>query len=130
MDKKGVISLEAIFSIFIILLIVASILFYVQSNLESDKNIESSFSHRLILDNLANCINQVNSNGEGFSKKVLLPQKEYAYKITVEKSKLTIEYSNKKGELAILPADINRNYELYGGRSYLIENRDGEIVII
>ena len=40
MDKKGVISLEAIFSIFIILLIVASILFYVQSNLESDKNIE------------------------------------------------------------------------------------------
>lgn len=81
MDKKGVISLEAIFSIFIILLIVASILFYVQSNLESDKNIESSFSHRLILDNLANCINQVNSNGEGFSKKVLLPQKEYAYKV-------------------------------------------------
>ena len=112
------------------LLIVASILFYAQSNFESDKNIESSFSHRLILDNLANCINQVNSNGEGFSKKVLLPQKEYAYKITVEKSKLTIEYSNKKGEVSILPADINRNYELYGGRSYLIENRDGEIVII
>lgn len=82
------------------------------------------------MDNLANCINQINSNGEGFSKKVLLPQKEYAYKITVEKSKLTIEYSNKKGEMAILPADINRNYELYGGRSYLIENRDGEIVII
>ena len=114
MDEKGVISLEAIFSIFIILLIAASILFYAQSNLESDKNIESSFSHRLILDNLANCINQVNSNGEGFSKKVLLPQKEYAYKITVEKSKLTIEYSNKKGEVAILPADINGNYELYG----------------
>lgn len=130
MDKKGVISLEAIFSIFIMLLIVASILFYAQSNLESDKNIESSFSHRLILDNLANYINQVNSNGEGFSKKVLLPQKEYAYKITVEKSKLTIEYSNKKGEVAILPADINGNYELYGGRSYLIENREGEIVII
>lgn len=130
MDEKGVISLEAIFSIFIILLIAASILFYAQSNLESDKNIESSFSHRLILDNLANSINQVNSNGEGFSKKVLLPQKEYAYKITVEKSKLTIEYSNKKGEVAILPADINGNYELYGGRSYLIENRDGEIVII
>ena len=31
MDKKGVISLEAIFSIFIMLLIVASILFYAQS---------------------------------------------------------------------------------------------------
>ena len=37
---------------------------------------------------------------------------------------------DKKGEVSILPADINRNYELYGGRSYLIENRDGEIVII
>ena len=130
MNEKGFISIEAIFSIFIILLIATSLLFYAQSNLESNKNIESTFNHRLILDNLANCINQVNSNGEGFSKKVLLPQKEYAYKITVEKSKLTIEYSNKKGEVAILPADINRNYELYGGRSYLIENRDGEIVII
>ncbi len=67
---------------------------------------------------------------KGFPKKFRCLKKEYAYKITVEKSKLTIEYSNKKGEVAILPADINRNYELYGGRSYLIENRDGEIVII
>jgi hypothetical protein len=51
-------------------------------------------------------------------------------RLQLKKNKLTIEYSNKKGEVAILPADINRNYELYGGRSYLIENRDGEIVII
>ena len=98
--------------------------------MESNKNIESTFNHRLILDNLANCINQVNSNGDGFSKKVSLPQKEYSYKITVEKSKLTIEYSNKKGEVAILPIDISRNYELYSRRTYLIENREGEIVIL
>ena len=62
---------------------------------------------------------------KGFPKKFCCLKKS-----TVEKSKLTIEYSNKKGEVAILPADINRNYELYGGRSYLIENREGEIVII
>lgn len=86
MDKKGVISLEAIFSIFIILLIVASILFYVQSNLESDKNIESSFSHRLILDNLANCINQVNSNGEGFSKKFCCLKKSMHIRLQLKKA--------------------------------------------
>ena len=130
MNEKGFISIEAIFSIFIILLIATSLLFYAQSNLESNKNIESTFNHRLILDNLANCINQVNSNGDGFSKKVSLPQKEYSYKITFEKSKLTIEYSNKKGEVAILPIDISRNYELYSRRTYLIENREGEIVIL
>ena len=104
-------------------------MFYAQSNFESSKNIESTFNHRLILDNLANCINQVNSNGDGFSKNVFLDQKEYSYKITVEKNKLTIDYSNKKGEVSILPIDINRNYELYSGHSYLIEKNDGEIVI-
>ena len=98
-------------------------------NLESSKNIESNFNHRLILDNLANCINQVNSNGDGFSKEVTLTEKGYSYKITVEKSKLSIEYGNKKGEVAILPIDISRNYELYSGHSYKIEKNDEEIII-
>ena len=129
MNEKGFISIEVIFSIFIILIIATSILFYAQSNFESSKNIESNFNHRLILDNLANCINQVNSNGDGFSKNVFLDQKGYPYKITVEKNKLTIDYSNKKGEVAILPIDINRNYDLYSGHSYLIEKNNGEIVI-
>ena len=88
MNEKGFISTEAIFSIFIILIIAMSILFYAQSNFESGKNIESNFNHGLILDNLANCINQVNSNGEGFSKNVFLPQKEHSYKITVEKKQV------------------------------------------
>ena len=127
MNEKGFISIEAIFSIFIILIIATSILFYAQSNFKSSKNIDSTFNHRLILDNLANCINQVNSNADGFSKKVFLDQK--MYKITVEKNKLTIDYSNKKGEVAILPIDINRNYDLYSGHSYLIEKNNGEIVI-
>ena len=102
-------------------------MFYAQSNFKSSKNIDSTFNHRLILDNLANCINQVNSNADGFSKKVFLDQK--MYKITVEKNKLTIDYSNKRGEVAILPIDINRNYDLYSGHSYLIEKNNGEIVI-
>lgn len=129
MDEKGFISIEAIFSIFIILIIATSLLFYSQMNLESSKNIESNFNHRLILDNLANCINQVNSNGDGFSKEVTLAEKGYSYKITVEKSKLSIEYGNKKGEVAILPIDISRNYELYSGHSYKIEKNDEEIII-
>ncbi len=67
---------------------------------------------------------------KGFPKKFCCLKKSMHIRLQLKKSKLTIEYSNKKGEVAILPADINRNYELYGGRSYLIENRDGEIVII
>ena len=86
MDKKGVISLEAIFSIFIILLIVASILFYVQSNLESDKNIESSFSHRLILDNLANCIIRLTQMVKGFPKKFCCLKKSMHIRLQLKKA--------------------------------------------
>ena len=86
MNEKGFISIEAIFSIFIILLIATSLLFYAQSNLESNKNIESTFNHRLILDNLANCINQVNSNGDGFSKKFYCLKKSILIRLQLKKA--------------------------------------------
>lgn len=129
MDKKGFISLEYLFSFFIILVIALGLLFYAQSTIESSINIEDNIHHRLILDNLSNLISQVNSNGDGYSKRIKLPYEGY-YKITVEKSKLTIEYNNKKGETPMNLLDLDSKYILYSGKSYLIKKEDGKIVII
>ena len=70
MDDKGFISIEYLFSLFIILIIALGMLFYASSTLQSSLNIEDSATHRLILDNVADAISQVNSNGEGYSKYV------------------------------------------------------------
>ena len=65
MDDKGFISIEYLFSIFVILIIAIPLLFLSQSAIESSLNMQDSVSHRLILDDVANTISQVNSNGEG-----------------------------------------------------------------
>ena len=130
MDKKGFISIEYLFSIFILLIIASGLLFFTHSTIESSNNIENNVQHRLILDYLANMINQVNVHGEGYSTYVHLDSKPGYYEIDVEKNKLTMEFSNKKGETILLPLKTDADYKLYSGRSYLISKTDdGRIVI-
>ena len=64
MDEKGFISIEYLFSIFIVLIIAVGVLFFTLTTIESNKNIENSVSSRLTLDHVANLISQVNANGE------------------------------------------------------------------
>ncbi|WP_405284936.1 hypothetical protein [Methanobrevibacter sp.] len=130
MDDKGFISIEYLFSIFVILIIAIPLLFLSQSAIESSLNMQDSVSHRLILDDVANTISQVNSNGEGYSKSLTLPSDKGYYEITVENNKLTIQYGDKKGE-TLLPLSItDSKYKLYSGKSYLIsKNSEGKLVI-
>ncbi len=130
MDDKGFISIEYLFSIFVILIIAIPLLFLSQSAIESSLNMQDSVSHRLILDDVANTISQVNSNGEGYSKSLALPSDNGYYEITVENNKLTIQYGDKKGE-TLLPLSItDSKYKLYSGKSYLIsKNSEGKLVI-
>ena len=131
MDKKGFISIEYLFSIFIILIIALGLLFFTHSTIESGNNIENNVQHRLILDNVANSINQVNAHGEGYSINVHLDSKPGYYVINVEKNKLTMEFSNKKGESIVLPLKTDIDYKLYSGRSYLVsKTSDDKIVIV
>lgn len=130
MDNKGFISIEYLFSIFVILIIAIPLLFLSQSAIESSLNIDDSVAHRLILDDVANSISQVNSNGEGYSKSIKLPSDVGYYEITVENNKLTIEYGNKKGETLLSLSNLDSKYKLHSGASYLIsKNNDGKIVI-
>lgn len=130
MDAKGFISIEYLFSIFVILIIAIPLLFLSQSAIESSFNMQDSLSHRLILDDVANTISQVNSNGEGYSKSMRLPSDVGYYEITVEKNKLTIEYDDKKGETLLLLSNIDSRYKLYSGHQYTISKvDDGKLVI-
>ena len=130
MDDKGFISIEYLFSIFVILIITIPLLFLSQSAIESSFNIEDAVSHRVILDDVANAISQVNSNGEGYSKWVTLPSNVGYYELTVENNKLTMEYGNKKAETLLPLLNIDSKYKMHSGKSYLIsKNGEGKMVI-
>lgn len=130
MDNKGFISVEYLFSLFIILMMACSLLFYSSSAIDSSFNIEDGISHRLILDNVRNEITQVNSNGIGFSKNIQLPSDKGYFEITVDKSKLTIEYDGKKGETLLPLSNIDSKYKMISGNEYCIsKNDEGRIVI-
>ena len=130
MDNKGFISIEYLFLVFVILIITIPLLFLSQSLIESSFNINEGVSHRLVLDDVANTLSQVNSNGEGYSKSIRLPSNIGYYEITVENNKLTMEYGDKKGETLFPLSNIDSKYKMYSGKSYIISrNDDGKIVI-
>lgn len=130
MDKKGFISVEYLFPLFIILIMACGLLFYASSAISSSLNIEDSISHRLILDNVASAISQVNSNGEGYSKYIQLPSDKGYFEITVEKSKLTIEYDGKIGQTMLPLLNIDSKYMMVSGRGYHISKTDGGKIVI
>ena len=130
MDDKGFISIEYLFSLFIVIIIACSVLFFSQSAINSSLNIEDSATHRLILDDVANKISQVNANGEGYSKYLKLPLNKGYFEITVKRDKLILEYDNKKAESPMPLLNIDEEYKLISGKGYFITKSDGKIVII
>ncbi|MBR4448509.1 hypothetical protein [Methanobrevibacter sp.] len=129
MDNKGFISIEYLFSLFIVIIIACGILFYASESISSSLNIESSVTHRLILDDVANVISQVNSNGIGYSKYLKLPSDKGYFEITVDRNKLTMEYDDRKGESLLPLVDVETKYKLTSGRSYVITKTSDGIVI-
>ena len=129
MDDKGFISIEYLFSLFIVIIIACGMLFYTSASISSSLNIEDSVTHRLILDEVANQIAQVNSNGEGYSKYIRLPSDKGYFEITVDKNRLVIQYDGKKGETLLPLTNFNTEYKLISGKSYVISKTDEGIVI-
>ena len=129
MDNKGFISIEYLFSLFILVIIALGLLFFASSSISSSLNIEDSVAHRLILDDVANQIAQVDSNGVGYSKILKLPSDRGYYEITVDKNRLTMKFSDKKGESMLILADIGSKYTLVSGRSYMISKTSDGVVI-
>lgn len=129
MDSKGFISIEYLFALFIIIIIASGMLFFTQASLSSSFNIEDNAQHRMILDNVANQISQVNSNGVGYSKVIRLPSDNGYYELTVNHNRLIMEYDGKKAETQLPLAKIDSSTKLVSGRSYIVTKTDEGIVI-
>lgn len=134
MDNYGFISIDYLFSIFLILLIAIGILYFSESTLNSAENIEKTTDYRLFLDNIADEINQVNSNGANFSKVISLPYKiqDNNYVLTLSEDSLTLDIDNRKASTNIFPIKLENNLDvdLYGGNSYLIKKEDENTISV
>ena len=130
MDNQGFISVEYLFSFFIILIMATGLLVYSSNTINSSLNIESDINHRLILDDVANSIRQVDSNGEFYSKYIKLPITDKSYVLTVDGNKLIIEYDNKKGEALLPSIDSYSTYKMYPGHIYKIEKTHEQKILI
>lgn len=134
MDNQGFISIDYLFSIFLILLIAIGILYFSESTLNSAENIEKTTSYRLFLDNIADEINQVNSNGANFSKVISLPYKiqGHSYVLSLSEDSLTLDIDDRKASTNIFPIKLENNLDvdLYGGDSYLIKKEDENTISV
>ena len=132
MDSKGIINLELLFCTLIIILFLIINFPMIEENLNSNIEIEENNECRLLLNHIANSINEVNSRGYGFNRKIRLPESinENHYSIIVKDNEIIIEFNNKKGRSQINPinlVDANNktmdSVQLFKGRNYLIEKR-------
>lgn len=142
MDKKGQVNIELLLCIILSIMILITIIPYLNQNIESNLNTENNLEGRILLNQIANDINQVNSNMYGFSKYIQLPDKieNNNYLITVKTTEIILEYKNKKGKSNINPINIinSKNeslfeIKLYNGCEYkiskeLINNTQNNII--
>ena len=129
MDEKGQLNIEFLFCIIISIMILISIMPYLNQNIDSNLNTINNLEGRLLLNQISNDINQVNSNMYGFSKYIQLPDKieNNSYLLTIKTTEIILEYKNKKGKTNINPINlINTKNEslfeikLYNGAKYKI----------
>lgn len=130
MDSKGLLNIEYLFCIIIAILLLITLMPLIDENLNANFELNEEASARILLDNISNSINEVNSNSYGFIKIINLPEKisKHGYKATVKSNEINLEFNNKKGKTRIIPIKlVNVNNEtleeteLFSGNSYSIE---------
>ena len=130
MDSKGIINLELLFCTLIMILIFISFFPMIEGNLNSNMQIDENSEARLLLNNISNSINQVNSQEYGFNKRIKLPNSinNNYYTILVNNNEVILEFNNKKGKSNINAINLVNsnnqtieNIQLFNGRTYLIK---------
>lgn len=130
MDSKGISTVDFIFTIFLSLIIVVVGLNLIGNNLEDEVIMEEELNGRMIVDKVANSINEVNSNNLGHIQEITLPKNisNRSFSITINQNEVIIGFGNRKGESTIFPArlantnkDIVNEIKLYPGESYKIQ---------
>ncbi|MEA4957663.1 hypothetical protein SDC9_08625 [bioreactor metagenome] len=130
MDSKGLYTIDFLFSIFFTLIIGIVMFNIVGTNLENEKIIEEDLNGRTLIDEIANIINQVNSNYLGYGKTIEIPYNisENYFSLTINQNEVLLEFKNKKAESKIIPVriininnDLVDDFKMYPGNSYKIK---------
>lgn len=138
MNDKGFISIQYLFSIFLLVLIAIFILSLSFNSMASEQRVENHLSVRMVLDSVSDSINQVSSNGEGYSKEITLPDRILgsSYVLRVSKNDIVFHGGDRMAHNDIMPIVLVRyglkvdDVELYSGNSYVVKKqKDGEVSI-
>ncbi len=131
LDEKGFATAELIFVTLIALVIIGSMLSLV-SNEINQQQIGSLGESRITGESIAEAINTVFNNGDGYSVTIHLdPDPPFTAVIdSAGNSSLTIFNSGKNVSIPLIPKRFNSSYNLSSGNSYQIINIDGNINII
>lgn len=138
MDNKAFISIQYLFSIFLLILIATSILFIATNSINSTQNIEKQLTYRIVLDDISDDINQVNSNGEGYSKKIELPDKILGdnYVLEVSNDKIIFKGGGKTAQNSLMPFTLVNDeikieeVKLQSGNSYIVKKHENSQISI
>lgn len=132
LDKNGQLNIEFLFCSILLTLILITFIPYLTQNITTNQNIEENLEGRLLLNQISEELNQINSNSYGFSKYIKLPETvgKYNYILTIKKNEVILEYNDKKGNIKINPINlIDQNNEslnekrLFNGGNYKITKK-------
>jgi len=132
LDDKGFATAELLFVTLIALVIIGAMLSLVNNEI-NQQQIGSLGESRITGETIAEAINTVYNNGDGYSVTIHLdPDPAFTAVIgsAGNSSSLTIFNSGKNVSIPLIPKRFNSSYNLSSGNSYQIINIDGNINII
>jgi len=129
MDSNGITTIDFIFTIFLTLIISITIFNFIGNNLENQITLEDELNMRIVTDDVANTINQVNSNNLGHLQEITIQNNiSKRFSITISSNKVLFDSSDRKAESTIFPillANVNNDIvgeiKLYPGETYKIK---------
>ncbi len=128
-DNKAVISMDFLFSFFILIILSTIVFGFVYSNLSNIYSDNENIEERLILDSIASQINRVSSKDLGYSTVIHLKEEVYGYPyyIRVNKNTITLYDNFNRADSSIYPIIIKNKYgsslsyiNLYSGSDYRV----------
>ncbi len=141
MEDRGTLSMELIFTTLFFIFILTGMVSVVSDRLDVTNRTEELLDARMLVETVANSINNVYTAGNGQNMDIVLPPTvgNSSYKLLVNSSGVYIEVEGMKGKAAILPMKIrdglsntSHKIEMLPGRTYSIKNEkiDNQSVII
>jgi hypothetical protein len=132
LDDKGIATVELLFVTLVVLVVMGAMLSLVSNELNQEQ-IGTLGESRISGENIAEALNTVYTNGNGYSVTIRLDP-DPAFTAVIESSgsssNLTVFNGGKNVTISIIPKQFNNSYTLTSGKNYRITNDNGTIGII